>query len=87
MLAFLVAGQSTAWAAGDSCARFKDADAYNSCLAASGPAFHEGRFTQTPRAESVGKKARHGRTHRRAASGKWGRHSHGRTRIKIYPGE
>lgn len=89
-LAFLllVAAPLSVMAAGDPCARFKDADAYNSCLANSGPLFHEGRFRQAPRAGSAHQKARRGRTHHKAASRKGGgRHSHGRVRIKIYPGE
>ena len=87
-LLLLAAAPLSVMAAGDPCAKFKDADAYNSCLASSGPVFHEGRFKQGPRAGDAPQKARHGRTHRKARSRKGGgRHSHGRVRIKIYPGE
>lgn len=89
---FLLVGSPPASAAGDPCARFKDADAYNSCLAASGPAFHEGRFKAAPKADgppgATHAKGRRGRTRRGSplkTSG--GRHSHGRVRIMIYPGQ
>ncbi|MCI4678251.1 hypothetical protein K9U39_15585 [Rhodoblastus acidophilus] len=54
MLVLLLVGAPAA-ASADSCAKFKDADAYNNCLAASGPLFHQGHFTKAPPA--VGAKA------------------------------
>jgi hypothetical protein len=93
-LAFLLlaAAPLGAGAAGDPCARFKDADAYNSCLAASGPAFREGRFKTAPKADGAPRaahaKGRRGRSRRGSASKtSGGRHSHGRVRIMIYPGQ
>ncbi|MGO8737470.1 hypothetical protein [Rhodoblastus sp.] len=85
-LLLLAAASLSALAAGDPCAKIKDADAYNSCLAASGPVFHEGRFKPAPQAAR--EKHRRGRSYRAAASRKGGRrHSHGRVRITIDPGQ
>ncbi|HUO54617.1 MAG TPA: hypothetical protein VMU18_07745 [Rhodoblastus sp.] len=101
-LVALFAGAPAALAASaDPCAKFKEADAYNNCLARSGPLFHEGHFSRPPPAadgaEAVSArdapKAEVRRGKRRRDAGPSRRHrrhsasgSHGRVRLEIYPG-
>jgi hypothetical protein len=47
-LLLLLCGAGAAVAASDPCAKYADADAYNYCLAASGPAAHARHFTGGP---------------------------------------
>ncbi|WP_298422656.1 hypothetical protein [Rhodoblastus sp.] len=86
ILLFL-AGSVAAWAAGDHCEKIKDADAYNACLATSGPAFHEGRFTGAPRTDTAPKIPRERRRRAEAPKRNAKRPAHGRVRIEIYPGK
>ncbi|MGO9391079.1 hypothetical protein [Rhodoblastus sp.] len=54
----LVAGPQAALAAADPCEKFKDADAYNSCLASYGPAVGEHRIMRAPEREDFSRPAR-----------------------------
>jgi hypothetical protein len=50
--ALLLAGARAASAAADPCGKFSDADAYNNCLASSGPLAGEHKLTRVPREET-----------------------------------
>jgi len=88
-IVFVLAG-APAWAGIESCEKIKDADAYNSCLAAYGPAVGEHRSAAKPAKESAAKD-RHARRRGRKTQKGWRqaprRHAKGRIRIEIYPGK
>ncbi len=57
-LLILIAGPQAAQAGVDPCEKFKDADAYNACLASHGPAVGEHRITRAPEREDFSRPAR-----------------------------
>lgn len=58
VLLMLVVGPQAALAGADPCEKFKDADAYNACLASHGPAVGEQRITRAPEREDYSRPAR-----------------------------
>ena len=87
----LLAGSQTALAGADPCEKFKDADAYNACLASHGPAVGEHRVTREPGGEDISPPARQSLKAKAAAKDKAPapqgpqvtRKANGRVRIEI----
>jgi hypothetical protein len=64
VLILLCASAQNALAAKDPCDKFKDADAYNNCLAGFGPAAGPHKSTRAPDAEEQAAPAHHARSYR-----------------------
>ena len=87
----LLAFPQAARAGVDPCEKFKDADAYNNCLASHGPAVGEHRITRAPEGEDFSRPARRSLKAKAATKDKAPapqgpqvtRKAHGRVRIEI----
>ena len=93
VLAFLIifAGVQAAFAAADPCAKYSDADAYNNCLAGSGPVAKSHKLGPAPppgaarpaRAKRQARGARRSVATSRATQERAGHRRNGRVRVEI----
>ena len=82
--ALFFAGAQAASAAADPCAKFADADAYNNCLALSGPLAGDHKLARAPPEEAHPAAPRHVKPVSVPRRDGFSRKANGRVRIEIF---